>query len=179
MLGISWRCISAAINRRELPERPFLLLGQYAHYDPQRAPAGKEVAWAYTHVPSSEWDESGTESFADLMEEQVERVAPGFRSLIRRRHVFTPTSLEQADQNLVGGAVNGGTAQVHQQLVFRPMPGTGRTETHVDGLYLASAAAHPGGGVHGAGGANAAHAALHPLARRLGPRIARHFLELR
>ena len=168
--------ISAEINRRELPQRPFLLLGQYARYDPQRAPAGKEVAWAYTHVPQGAWREDRTEEYADRMEEQVERLAPGFRALIRRRHVFTPTSLEQADQNLVGGGVNGGTAQVHQQLVFRPVPGIGRNETHVDGLYLASAAAHPGGGVHGAAGANAASAALHPIARRLGPRIARHFL---
>jgi phytoene dehydrogenase-like protein len=164
------------INRDQLPTHPFLLLGQYAHYDPVRAPAGKEVAWAYTHVPQGVWSDERTEEYADLMEEQVERVAPGFRKLIRRRHVFTPTSLEQADQNLVGGGVNGGTAQIHQQVVFRPVPGLARTETHVDGLYLASAAAHPGGGVHGAAGANAAAAALHPLARRLGPRLARQFV---
>ena len=165
---------SAELVRGELPSNPFLLLGQYAGYDPQRVPeAGKEVAWAYTHVPSSAWDEAVTESFADLMEEQVERVAPGFRKLIRKRHVFTPVGLERADQNLVGGSVNGGTAQIHQQLVFRPVPGLGRTETPVDGLYLASAAAHPGGGVHGACGAIAAHAALSGTARRIVPRAIR------
>jgi phytoene dehydrogenase-like protein len=162
---------AAEINRKRLPSHPFMLLGQYAHYDPGRVPeAGKEVAWAYTHVPQGV---DIPEGFPDLMEEQVERVAPGFRRLIRKRHVFTPEKLEQANQNLVGGAVNGGTAQVHQQLVFRPTPGAGRTETHVDGLYLASASAHPGGGVHGACGANAARAALSPIARRLGPRVVR------
>lgn len=165
---------TAELNKKELPSNPFLLLGQYASFDPQRVPEpGKEVAWAYTHVPSSAWDESRTESFADLMEDQVERVAPGFRKLIRKRHVFTPVGLERADQNLVGGAVNNGTAQIHQQLVFRPTPGLARTETPVDGLYLASASAHPGGGVHGACGANAAHAALNPLARRIVPRLTR------
>jgi phytoene dehydrogenase-like protein len=164
---------AAEIDRDELPSEPFLLLGQYAGYDPVRCPPGKEVAWAYTHLPHGVWRDELTESYADRMEEQVERVAPGFRELIRARHVFTPTMLEDADQNLVGGAVNGGTAQIHQQLVFRPAPGLGRPETHVDGLYLASAAAHPGGGVHGACGANAAHAALSPLARRLAPRLAR------
>ena len=51
-------------------------------------------------------------------------------------------------------------AALHQQLFFRPTPGLGRPETHVAGLYLASAGAHPGGGVHGACGANAARAAL-------------------
>jgi len=62
--------------------------------------------------------------------------------------------------NLVGGALNGGTAQMHQQLVLRPFPGLGRPETPVPGVFLASASAHPGGGVHGACGANAARAAL-------------------
>jgi len=68
--------------------------------------------------------------------------------------------MEGADANLVGGAITGGTAQLHQQLVFRPVPGLGRPETPVRGLYLASSSAHPGGGVHGACGSNAARAAL-------------------
>jgi phytoene dehydrogenase-like protein len=165
---------AAELSKGELPSTPFLLLGQYASYDPGRVPEpGKEVAWAYTHIPNGVWRDEDTERFADLMEEQVERVAPGFRALIRRRHVFTPTSLERADQNLVGGAVNGGTAQIHQQLIFRPTPGLARSETHVDGLYLASASAHPGGGVHGACGANAARAALSAPARALVPRLLR------
>jgi phytoene dehydrogenase-like protein len=68
--------------------------------------------------------------------------------------------MEVADANLRGGAINGGTAQLHQQLVFRPTPGMARPETPVSGLFLASSSAHPGGGVHGAPGANAARAAL-------------------
>ena len=69
-------------------------------------------------------------------------------------------SCEARDANLVDGAVNGGTGALHQQLVLRPVPGSGGAETPVRGLYLASSSAHPGGGVHGACGANAAHAAL-------------------
>lgn len=76
------------------------------------------------------------------------------------RHIFTPTSLEQADANLVMGDIGGGTAQLHQQLVFRPIAGLARPETPIKGLYLASASAHPGPGVHGACGANAARAAI-------------------
>ena len=60
----------------------------------------------------------------------------------------------------MNGAINGGTAQLHQQLVFRPTSGLGRPETPVRRLYLGSSSAHPGGGVHGACGANAARAAL-------------------
>jgi phytoene dehydrogenase-like protein len=71
-----------------------------------------------------------------------------------------PGQLEEHNSNLVGGAINGGTTAIHQQLVFRPTPGRGRPETPVTGLYLASSSAHPGGGVHGACGANAARAAI-------------------
>ena len=110
---------------------------------------------------AGKWDAAETERFAARMEAQVEALAPGFRDLIRARHVFTPPSMQRADANLVGGAVNGGTAQLHQQTLFRPVPSLrGRPETPVRGLFLGSASAHPGGGVHGACGANAARAAI-------------------
>ena len=65
-------------------------------------------------------------------------------------------------------AINGGTSQLHQELIFRPVPGLGRAETQIKNLYLGSASAHPGGGVHGAPGMNAARAALaHRRVRRL------------
>jgi phytoene dehydrogenase-like protein len=101
----------------------------------------------------------------ERVEQCIERHAPGFGALVRGRQVQTPWTLEGADPNLVGGAVNGGTAALHQQLVFRPVPGLSRSETVVDRLYLASASAHPGGGVHGGPGANAARAALMREAR--------------
>lgn len=163
---------SADIATGMVPASPFVLLGQMASADPTRAPAGHEVAWGYTHVPrrvkgdaggagvTGRWDESDRQAMADRLEEKVERFAPGFRSLILRRHVMGPPQLEQHDSNLVGGAINGGTTSIHQQLFLRPTPGLGRPATPVRNLYLASSSAHPGGGVHGACGANAARAAL-------------------
>jgi phytoene dehydrogenase-like protein len=163
---------SVQLAEREIPDRPFLILGQYSMVDPTRSPAGTETAWAYTHVPQDpardaggtlrgDWrDDAESEAFADRMEEEVERLAPGFRKLIRRRHIQTPVDLEAENRNLVGGAINGGTAQLHQQAIFRPYPGSGRPRTPVPGLYLASASAHPGGGLHGGAGGNAATAAL-------------------
>ena len=68
--------------------------------------------------------------------------------------------MQASDPNLGQGAVNGGAAQLFQQLVFRPVPGLGRPATPIAGLYLASAAAHPGGGVHGVCGWLAARSAL-------------------
>jgi phytoene dehydrogenase-like protein len=86
------------------------------------------------------------------------------------RHVLGPAELEAWDPNLVDGDIGAGTYQLHQQLVFRPWAGWGRPETGLAGLYLASASAHPGGGVHGACGANAARAALlHDRAAALRP----------
>jgi phytoene dehydrogenase-like protein len=140
--------------------------------DNTRSPSGTETAWAYTHVPQAAhgdaggdaltgtWDERETELFVGRIEAQIEELAPGFTSLIRRRHVLTPRTFPLHDENLRNGALNGGTAQLHQQLIFRPSTGSGRPETPIKGLYLGGASAHPGGGVHGASGANAARAAL-------------------
>jgi phytoene dehydrogenase-like protein len=169
---------TAQLSRGVISDEPFLVMGQYAPVDPTRMPAGREVAWAYTHVPqrvrgdagsdglTGVWDERETELFVARVEAEIERRAPGFRALIRRRHVFTPPTLEAANRNLLGGAVNGGTAQIHQQVVFRPVPGLARPATPLRGLWLAGASAHPGGGVHGAAGANAARAALWAFRRR-------------
>lgn len=163
---------AAQIAMGLVPDEPFALFGQMSTTDPCRSPRGTESAWAYTHVPhrvrgdagdaglTGSWNVREQETMADRVEAQVERYAPGFRSLIRARRILAPPTLESLDANLHGGAINGGTTAMHQQLVFRPSPGTGRPETPVPGLYLASASAHPGGGVHGAPGANAARAAL-------------------
>jgi phytoene dehydrogenase-like protein len=160
-----------------VPEHPFVLLGQYSMTDPTRCPPGAEVAWAYTHVPhaprgdaggelSGRWERAELDRLADRIEREVELRAPGFRETLLARHVMGPDDFTARDANLAHGAINNGTAELHQQLVFRPLPGLGRPETGVPGLYLASAAAHPGGSVHGAPGANAARAALRSAWRR-------------
>jgi phytoene dehydrogenase-like protein len=157
-----------------------VLVGQMTTSDPTRSPPGTESAWAYTHVPqqiradaggriSGRWDDADRDAIAERIEDRIEARAPGFRDLIVARHVMTPPGLEDLDPSLVGGDISGGTQQIHQQLVFRPVPGLGRPETPVTGLFLGSSSAHPGGGVHGACGANAARAALahHRWRRRL------------
>lgn len=151
------------------PADPFLVVGQMTTSDPTRSPGGTESLWAYTHVPQSpdrggrfedEWDEAACRTVVERMEAKLEANAPGFRDLVESRRILGPDEMQRLDANLVGGAVNGGTAQLHQELIFRPVPGFARAETPVRGLYLGSASAHPGGGVHGAAGANAARAAL-------------------
>jgi phytoene dehydrogenase-like protein len=160
---------AAALAARRVPAQPFLLVGQMTTSDPTRSPAGTESAWSYTHLPEKlDLTELEIAIHVERMEQTIERHAPGFTGLILARQVQSPADLQAGDANLVGGAVNGGTAALHQQLVFRPVPGLARAETVIDGLYLASAAAHPGGGVHGGPGHNAARAAL-SRAGLLGP----------
>jgi phytoene dehydrogenase-like protein len=168
-------CAQVAMNT--LPDSPYLVVGQYSGLDSSRSANG-HTAWAYTHVPQTithdslgelrgVWDEREAQAFAHRVENRIEQLAPGFLQTIRARHVLTPARMYALNRNLVGGALGGGTAQLHQQLVMRPVPGNGRCETPISGLYLGSASAHPGGGVHGAPGANAARAALsHDRLRR-------------
>ena len=129
--------------------------------DATRSPAGTESAWGYSHLPRDlALSRSAVREQTERIEAAIERVAPGFRDTITSRVVQGPVDLQDEDANLVQGAINGGTSAIHQQAIFRPVPGTGRPQTPYDGLYLASASAHPGGGVHGACGWNAARAAL-------------------
>ncbi|MPZ94901.1 MAG: NAD(P)-binding protein [Propionibacteriales bacterium] len=165
-----------------VPAEPFLLCGQMTTSDPTRSPAGTEALWAYTHVPQSverdagdatirgDWDRDDCERFADRMQARLEKLAPGFTNRVLARRVLGPREMEAMDANLLGGAINGGTSQIHQELIFRPIPGTARAETPIRDLYLGSASAHPGGGVHGAPGMNAAKAAIiHARLQRLTP----------
>ena len=169
----------AQLSAGYIPELPFLLVGQMTTTDPTRSPEGTESLWAYTHVPlrvlgdaggnlTGSWDTDEAERFADRMQDRIEQRAPGFSERILARRVLTPLDIERRDASLVGGSLNGGTAALDQQLIFRPIPGLGRASTPIRGLYLASSSAHPGGAVHGACGMNAARAAL--ASERLRPR---------
>jgi phytoene dehydrogenase-like protein len=147
-----------------LAQRPFLLLGQQSVADPSRAPAGKHTAWAYTHAPVALSNELSSERHVEAVEQQVERFAPGFRELILARHVLGPAELQARNANLVNGDVGGGSYGGLQS-VFRPLPALSPYRTPLDGLFLASAAAFPGGAVHGVPGDAAARAALSSLRR--------------
>ncbi len=174
---------AAQISGHTVPSDPLLLMGQMTTTDPSRSPAGTESMWAYCHVPQQVradagdagirgvWDHDDLERMADRMQARVERFAPGMADAVVARRVMGPHEFESNNANLHHGAINGGTAALHQELIFRPVPGLGRAETPVKGLFLGSASAHPGGGVHGAAGSNAARAALaHDRVRRVTSR---------
>lgn len=161
------RAFTHEVREGKLPERPYALIGQQTLMDPTRAPPGKHTLYGYTHVPSTiagGWD-AARERFADRVEGWIEACAPGFRSLIRARHLLAPPELQRMNENLVGGDLGGGTAHFERQLIFRPAFPYFRYRFGLKGLYLGSASTHPGTGVHGACGFNAANALLHDLGR--------------
>jgi phytoene dehydrogenase-like protein len=137
-------------------DRPFLLLGQQSIADPTRAPAGRHTAWAYTHGPQ---DAPWTTRIVERIEDQIERFAPGFKERILARHTLLPADLEARNANLIGGDVGGGSYRLHQ-VVFRPVPKLNPYKTPLKGLFIGSAAAFPGGAVHGVPGDAAARSAL-------------------
>ena len=145
------------VSEGKLPENPFVLLAQPSMFDPSRAPAGKHTAWAYCHVPNG-----SSEDMTGRIEQQIERFAPGFRECILARHTANCADLQNHNSNLVGGDINGGSAELRQLLarpVFSPHP----YRTPLPGLYLCSASTPPGGGVHGMCGFHAAETALGDL----------------
>jgi phytoene dehydrogenase-like protein len=158
-LGGSLEEITAAeeaVAAGRLADRPYVLLVQPTLFDPERAPAGRHIAWAYCHVPNG-----STIDMSRRIESQIERFAPGFGSTILARHVLTPADLERHNANLVGGDFSGGEHTL-SQIMLRPTAAYYRTPLR--GVYLCSSSTPPGGGVHGMCGFHAATAALRDLA---------------
>lgn len=146
------------VRARELPDRPYLVIGQQSLMDSTRAPAGSHTLYAYSRVPSElpgGWA-AARERFADRIDDRIEGLAPGFKRLVLARTITAPPDLEAMNENLRGGDLGGGSAQLQNQLFLRPMFPYFRYATPIAGLYLCSSYTHPGAGVHGACGHNAA-----------------------
>ena len=140
--------------------------------DDSLAPPGRHVASLFCqHVApvlpdGRSWDDCRDE-VADLMIETVERAAPGFRASILGRMVLTPLDLERTF-GLVGGDIMHGALSLDQLFSARPVLGHGHYRTPVGGLYQCGSGTHPGGGVTGAPGHNAAREILKDVGRRRG-----------
>ncbi len=156
---------TSEIRRGQLPRDPYLVVGQQSIADPLRAPLGQHTLYCYTHVPSEVeggWA-AAREAFADRITARIEGLAPGFGACVLARHISAPPDLEAMNPNLLGGDLGGGSNAWHQQLLFRPVFPYFRYRTPVKGLYLCSSYTHPGAGVHGMCGFNAAEIALRDL----------------
>jgi phytoene dehydrogenase-like protein len=147
------------INRGRMPARPFVLVCQQYLADPQRSAGDVHPVWAYAHVPNG-YDGDGETAVLD----QIERFAPGLRERIVATSTHSPAEFAAHNLNYVGGDIVCG-ANTPWQMTIRPRLALDPYSTGIRGHYICSAAAPPGGGVHGMGGFNAAQSALRHLAR--------------
>ncbi|EID15048.1 dehydrogenase [Mycobacterium xenopi RIVM700367] len=138
----------------QMPERPFVLVGQQYLADPTRSQGTINPIWAYAHVP---FGYAGDATAAVI--DQIERFAPGFRDRIVATVSMSTAELQAYNPNFVGGDIIGG-ANDRLQVLFRPRVAVDPYFTGVPGVYLCSQSTPPGAGVHGLCGYHAAESAL-------------------
>jgi phytoene dehydrogenase-like protein len=157
-----------AAKYRRMSANPFLEATIPSLSDPTVAPEGGHVMsvlvqWAPYRLRDSDWD-TEREGLGDLVVKRLEDVAPGLSNLILGRSVLTPLDLER-DFALTGGHVLHAEPGLDQFFAWRPMLGLARYRMPIRGLYLCGSGAHPGGGITGAPGANAAREILSDMKR--------------
>lgn len=135
-------------------EKPYVLVAQQSSFDKSRAPEGKHTLWAYCHVPNG-----STTDMTSVIENQVERFAPGFKDVILHRHTMNTQQMNEHNPNYIGGDINGGVINL-SQLFTRPALRLSPYRTSSKGIYICSSSTPPGGGVHGMCGYHAAKNAL-------------------
>ncbi len=145
---------------------PILEITIPSSVDPTVAPEGKHVMnifvqYAPYRLAEGDWDDI-KESFADRCLEVLSEYAPNLPGAVLHRQVISPKDLERTF-GLTGGNIFQGAMSMHQLFTLRPVPGWADHRTPIAGLYLCGAASHPGGGVMGACGRNAAREILRDL----------------
>lgn len=133
---------------------PYVLVAQQSLFDPTRAPDEQHTAWAYCHVPHG-----STRDVTDIIENQMERFAPGFKDCIIGKKSHTAVMMSQYNPNYIGGDIIGGVQDI-RQLFTRPVTRLVPYSTPNQKIFLCSSSTPPGGGVHGMCGYHAAQAAL-------------------
>ncbi|MCC5988667.1 MAG: NAD(P)/FAD-dependent oxidoreductase [Pararhodobacter sp.] len=164
--------VSKSANEAErgmLPETPTICVGQPHRLDPSRAPEGKAVLWlqipdaprrikgdAAGQIRGREWDEPTREAFADRIEEILKNHIRDFDKIKLARRAHSPADLEAMNVNLVGGDPYGGACTIDQFFIFRPFSHSTNGTGPVRGLIHIGASTHPGPGLGGGSGFNAA-----------------------
>jgi phytoene dehydrogenase-like protein len=136
---------------------PSIIFAQPSLWDDSRAPGGSHTAWAYCRVPHG-----STEEMTDPIERHIERLAPGFRDVIRARHTATAAQMQEHNANLIGGSILAGISDLRwtaPRWIARPYA------TPARGVFICSASTPPGPSVHGMCGYYAAREAMKLLRR--------------
>jgi phytoene dehydrogenase-like protein len=149
-----------------LPAQPTIVVGQQCVLDPSRAPEGQATLWLQLQeLPfeptgdaaglldtSDGWNAALTEAYMDRVLAQLEQFAPGLGELVLGTTTINPLQLSEENRNAVAGDPYGGSAELYQNLLWRPMPRLGRGRSPVKSLWHIGAASHPGPGLGGGSG---------------------------
>jgi phytoene dehydrogenase-like protein len=156
------RAFNPAKYGRFSPE-PVLEITLPSVHDPALAPPGQHVLWAVVqyapYALEGGWDEAARAKFLETVMATLERYAPGIRQRVVAHELLVPPDIERLF-GAQGGHWHHAELALHQSLMLRPVPLGAQYRMPVDGLYLCGASAHPGGGVMGHAGRNAARAVL-------------------
>jgi phytoene dehydrogenase-like protein len=143
----------------EVSKKPYMDIVIPSMIDPSMAPPGKHVMSIFVqYVPynvNGGWTDAKREAFGDTVIDTLAEYAPNIRSAILHRQVITPADIER----IVGiseGNIFHGELALEQMFFLRPVPGWAKYRTPIEGLYQCGSGTHPGGGVMGASGRNAA-----------------------
>jgi phytoene dehydrogenase-like protein len=146
----------------EYSENPVLEITLPSISDPSLAPEGHHVmsvsATFAPHTLKKGWEDS-REDFKNRVKTVIEQYAPGLSRLIVAEDLLTPADIE-TQYNVAGGHWHHGELTIDQSFMMRPVHGTAQYNTPVEGLFLCGAATHPGGGINGVPGHNAAQRIL-------------------
>ncbi len=161
-LEFAERCYDIA-KFGEIPEELWVDCVVSSNADDSLAPQGKHILTCFVqyvpyHLRQGSWDEK-RELLGDRVVKKIAEYAPNVSNAIVARQVLTPLDLERT-YGLTEGNIFHGDLRLEQLFFMRPVPGWSKYRTPIDGLYLCGAGTHPGGGVTGAPGHNAALQAL-------------------
>lgn len=161
LIAPDMRYVEHAFNHAkygEYSEAPVLEITLPSLADPSLAPEGHHVmsvsASFAPYALKKGWDNSSS-AFADKIIALIEDYAPGFAAQVVARELLTPLDIER-EYNVKGGHWHHGEMAIDQSFMMRPVHGTAQYDTPIEGLFLCGAAAHPGGGITGIPGHNAA-----------------------
>jgi phytoene dehydrogenase-like protein len=161
-LAFAERCYDIA-KFGDIPEELWVDCVVSSNADPSLAPAGKHILTCFVqyvpyHLREGSWDDN-RELLGNRVVKKIGEYAPNVPNSIVARQVLTPLDLERT-YGLTEGNIFHGDLRLEQLFFMRPVSGWSQYRTPIDGLYLCGAGAHPGGGVTGAPGHNAAHQVL-------------------
>lgn len=164
--------VSKSANEAErgmLPAQPTICVGQPHRLDPSRCPDGKAILWlqipdaprqikgdAGDEITGRVWDETTREAFADRIEAILSKHIKDFAAIKLARRAYSPADLEAMNINLVGGDPYGGACTIDQFFIWRPFAHSTNGVGPVRGLIHIGASTHPGPGLGGGSGFNAA-----------------------